>query len=268
MAIKGALSPSALGKFLDCPRDFWLEKKGLKGYRGIMASIPNAIDACLKDYHDEHRMKGLLPPEVAVQIPGGKAFTELVKLNRWRSLGQGISATIDGTAIMGLLDDLLLFEDGTAAGMDYKSNKSPRTPDYAANFYGHQLALYNLLLEANGFKVRPKGYLSFWSPKPLIGSGDAASRTTQFPFDCTVHEIDADPASAREIIKNAVACLAGSLPEPDSDCELCNYVKARGLRMTEIARVARENAKQSMEIVAHAPPPVDAAPIPAAEPAK
>lgn len=258
MAIKGALSPSALGKFLDCPRCFWLGKKGLKDYRGIMASIPNAIDACLKDYHDEHRMKGLLPPEVGAQIPGGKAFTELVKLNRWRSLGQGISATIDGVAIMGLLDDLLLFEDGTAAGMDYKSNKSPRTPEYAANFYGHQLALYNLLLEANGFKVRPKGYLSFWSPKPLVGSGDAKSRTTQFPFDCTVHEIDADPASAREIIKNAVACLAGPLPEPDGECELCLYVKSRGQRMTEIVT----EAKRQREAAAAAQTA-----IPGAEPA-
>ena len=240
--MKGSLSPSALSKFKDCPRCFWLSKNKVKPFRGIMASIPNGIDAILKDYHDEHRVRGEIPPEIAAQIPGVRPFKDLIKLNRWRTLGQGISGEIDGIPVMGLLDDLLEFEDGTVSSYDYKSNRSPRTPDYVERFYQHQGDIYNALLEHNGFKVRWKSYFSFWSPKEITESGNAETKTTQFPFDCTIHVIDSSLKRIKDLLKRAAACLDGDLPEPGDDCEMCTYVKRRALKMQDIHRERKEAA--------------------------
>lgn len=238
------LSPSALGKFKDCPRCFYIEKNlKVKAYRGIMASIPNAIDDALKEYHDQHRHRGLLPPEVAAQVPDGVPYPDLLKLMGWRQLGKGIRAVVDGVPLLGLLDDLMMFTDGTAASYDYKSNKEPRTPDYAARYYQHQGDLYTLLLGENGFKTRPRSFWSFWSPKPIVGSGDAATRTIQFPFDCTVHNIEASATRARDLVKAAVKCLEQkTMPEPGDDCEMCKYVliRAKGMKgFNDAAKAAK-----------------------------
>ena len=237
------LSPSALSLFKDCSLCFWLSKNKVRRPRGIMASIPNGLDNILKDYHDEHRIRDQVPPEVAVQIPGVRPFKDLIKLNRWRTLGKGISATLEGIPVMGLLDDLLMFEDGSAAPYDYKSNKSPRTPEYAEKFYSHQGDLYLAILGENGFKMRPTSYFSFWSPKTLEGSGDAESRVLLFPFDCTIHAIEASRARAVDLVKRAADCLNGEMPGPSEACEQCKYVKVRREAVSRIVEVRK--AKES-----------------------
>lgn len=241
MAIKGSLSPSALSSLKECEKCFWLDRHGVKKPRGIVASLPSGLDEITKDALDNYRMKGQLPPEIAAQIPGAKAFTDLVKLNQWRTLGRGIHAKVDDTPVMGLLDDLLLFEDGTASPFDYKSRKSPPPEGYAEKYYQLQVNIYHLLLEANGFRMNGNGYFAFYSPKAITASKET-ERVAVIDFDVTVMKVKTNADDARAFVRRAVAVIAGPLPESGASCDTCAYVRTRGQRMTEIARAAKEAA--------------------------
>lgn len=261
---KGELSPSALGTFKDCPRCFWLSKNGVKSYRGIMATLPTAMDEIIKTRHDEYRVKGELPPEIAAQVPGGKPFTDLLKLTSWRTLGKGIRGVLDGVPIMGLLDDLLLYDDGTAGPYDYKTNRSTRDADYVRRYYEHQGDLYEALLGLNGFKTRGKSRWAFYAPVAITnGRIQEPHPVSDVAFHVRVHEVEASAKRASALVKAAAACLDGPLPDPGDDCEMCSYIKTRGKKMNEIVAERKRQEEAAQAAAAQAPLPGTEAVAPA-----
>src|SRR5262245_47999348 len=105
------LSPTTLNLFADCPRCFWLAKrKGIRRPSGPFPSLPNGMDRLLKTHFDRHRANGSVPPELA-RFPG-RLFSDRTRLDIWRNNRRGLRCAIDGTMLMGALDDLFLGEDG------------------------------------------------------------------------------------------------------------------------------------------------------------
>lgn len=228
--MKGSLSPSALSTFKRCNRCFWLSKnKKISPPRGIVASLPNGMDSIIKDHHDRHRQKGLLPAEIAAQIPGAKPFADLVTLTQWRSLGRGIKMMVGAIPLMGLLDDLLPFEDGTHSPYDYKTRKSIPPEGYSQQYYQTQVDVYDLLLTANGLKTNGRAYFSYWTPKEVVvPTGESRINVATIDFDVTVVEIPTNPAAATELVKAAAACIdSPTEPASNPDCEYCAYADKR-----------------------------------------
>ena len=221
------LSPNSLNLFLECPQCFWLDKNlGIKRPPPYPYALNSAVDGLLKEEFDTYRAKNLPHPlikDLPVQIGNNvrvHLFPNQKLLNQWRNNFAGIryfDPDLQAT-LFGAVDDVLEFEDGKIAPLDYKSTGST-----TANVYDRfqlQLDTYTFLMEKNGFKTARKGYLAFYIVDKSRGFID------RLPFRKEVVEIETNPSDIYEIFKDAVGCLRASTPPPhSSDCQFGKWLK-------------------------------------------
>lgn len=226
------LSPSSLGVFKSCPKCFWLSKnEKLERPRGIFSSLPNGIDLILKTWYDEHRAKGILPPEIQKDVLGS-LFPDVDKLNRWRNWRTGLKCDVDGVELFGALDDLLIDPVEGYSPLDYKTKGSLPKDGDSERYYSHQLDAYALMQRENGMPQSGHAFLAYYSPLATIG---ALAGTAQFHFACTVVKLECDPERAVQMVKDAAACLAGPIPEASDECEYCPYIEKHADRKESVA---------------------------------
>jgi len=173
-----------------------------------------AVDTLLKEEFDEYRSKGEAHPLLIQHNIAAKLFSNQNLLNQWRSNFSGIryyDSELDAT-LFGAVDDILEFEGGKLAPLDYKSTGSK-----VANIYDRfqiQMDIYTYLLEKNGFKTSRKGYLAFYVVDKRKGFLD------RLPFSKELHAIDTNPDDVYDLFKEAVAVLKRPTPPPHSqDCK-------------------------------------------------
>ncbi len=149
-----------------------------------------------------------------------KLFPNQKLLDQWRDNFQGIryfDKDLQAT-LFGAVDDVLEFEGGVLAPLDYKSTGSK-----VANVYDRfqlQLDTYTFLLEKNGFKTTRKGYLAFYIVDKDKGFID------RLPFRKEMHEIEVNPLDVYEIFKDAVILLkSGNIPHHNQDCLFGKWLK-------------------------------------------
>ncbi len=215
------LSPNSLNLFLECPHCFWLDKNlGIKRPPPYPYALNSAVDALLKEEFDTYRAKNLPHPLLADNGIKAKLFGNQNLLNQWRNNFAGIryfDKDLQAT-LFGAVDDVLEFEDGRLAPLDYKSTGSS-----AANVYDRfqlQLDTYTFLLEKNGYNTVRKGYLAFYIVDKSRGFID------RLPFRKEVMEIETNPSDIYEIFKDAVLCLKQPAPPPHSDdCQFFKWLK-------------------------------------------
>jgi len=215
------LSPNSLTLFLECPHCFWLEKRqGIKRPPPYPYALNTAVDILLKQEFDAYRAKGEPHPLILAHNIPAKLFPNQDLLNQWRSNFVGIrfyDSDLDAT-LFGAVDDILEFEDGKLAPLDYKSTGST-----VANIYDRfqlQMDIYTYLLEKNGFLTPRKGYLAFYIVDKGNGFGD------RLPFRKELHEIETNPSDVPELFKEAVALLRRVAPPPHSpDCKFDQWLK-------------------------------------------
>lgn len=215
------LSPNSLNLYLECPHCFWLEKKqGIRRPPAYPYALNQAVDTLLKQEFDSYRAKGEVHPLILSHNIPAKLFSNQDLLNQWRSNFVGIrfyDSDLEA-AIFGAVDDILEFEDGKLAPMDYKS-----TGSQVANIYDRfqlQLDVYTYLLEKNGFLTPRKGYLAFYIVDKKNGFND------RLPFRKELHEIETNPSDIPELFKEAVLVLKGTAPPPHSpDCKYSQWLK-------------------------------------------
>ena len=119
--------------------------------------------------------------------------------------------------LFGAVDDILEFENGKLAPLDYKSTGST-----AANVYDRfqlQLDTYTFLMEKNGFQTPRKGFLAFYVVDKSKGFID------RLPFRKELMEIETNPSDVHEIFKDAVECLRkDSPPKHSQDCQFKKWL--------------------------------------------
>lgn len=209
------LSPNSLNLFLECPHCFWLDKNlGIKRPPPYPYALNSAVDALLKEEFDTYRTKNLTHPLLKEHNIKAHLFKNQKLLNQWRDSRAGIryfDQELQAT-LFGAVDDVLEFEDGRVAPLDYKSTGSP-----TANVYDRfqlQLDTYTFLMEKNGFKTTRKGYLAFYIVDKSRGFID------RLPFRKEVLEIETNPSDIYEIFKDGVNVLRQDSPPPHSaDCQ-------------------------------------------------
>ena len=215
------LSPNSLNLFLECPCCFWLDKKqGIKRPQPYPYALNMAVDVLLKQEFDSYRAKGEVHPLILSKKIPAKLFANQNLLNKWRSNFEGIryyDSELE-TTLFGAVDDILQFEDGKLAPLDYKSTGSK-----IANVYDRfqiQMDIYTYLLEKNGFATPRKGYLAFYIVDKQSGFGD------RLPFKKELQEIDTNPLDVPKLFQDAVATLKRASPPPHSqECQYSRWLK-------------------------------------------
>jgi hypothetical protein len=214
------LSPNSLNLFLDCPHCFWLDKNlGIKRPPPYPYALNSAVDTLLKEEFDTYRQKNLPHPLLKDNNIKAHLFSNQKLLDQWRNNFAGIryfDPQLQAT-LFGAVDDVLEFDDGKIAPLDYKSTGSA-----AANVYDRfqlQLDTYTFLMEKNGFQTPRKGYLAFYIVDKTRGFID------RLPFRKEIMEIETNPLDVYEIFKDAVYLLAQSQPPLHSpDCQFSKWL--------------------------------------------
>lgn len=208
------LSPNSLNLFLECPHCFWLDKNlGIKRPPPYPYALNSAVDALLKEEFDTYRAKKLMHPLLSDNNIKAHLFYNQKLLNQWRNNLAGIRYFDEDlkATLFGAVDDVLEFDDGKIAPLDYKSTGST-----AANIYDRfqlQLDTYTFLMEKNGYQTPRKGYLAFYIVDKSRGFID------RLPFRKEMVEIETNPSDIYEIFKDAVKCLrTATPPKHSSDC--------------------------------------------------
>ena len=148
------LSPNSLNLFLECPHCFWLDKNlGVKRPPPYPYALNSAVDELLREEFDAYRKREIPHPLLRENNIKARLFPNQKLLNQWRNNLAGIryfDNELQAT-LFGALDDVLEFDDGKIAPLDYKSTGSA-----AANVYDRfqlQLDTYAYLMAKN------RGYL-------------------------------------------------------------------------------------------------------------
>lgn len=212
---KPTLSPSTLSIYLECKLCFWVRiNLGIKRPRGPVSDLPNKIDRLVKRDFDNFR--GSLPPELVGRVRG-VLFPDLVKIGFFRDWRSGLRTEIDGIKVMGVLDDLLL--DGqTHLPLDFKAREAA-SAQFMRRFYQHQLDIYGLVLEKNGFKTDNEAYVVFFDPIKMDRNG-------WFRWSVEPRSLPIDLGRAEKLIQEASEFLKGPSPkEWTPSCEYCNFAK-------------------------------------------
>ncbi len=222
MSVKNILlSPNSLNLYLECPHCFWLDKNmGIKRPPPYPYALNSAVDSLLKEEFDTYRQKKLQHPLLEEYNIKAHLFSNQKLLNQWRNNLAGIRYFDEDlqTTLFGAVDDILEFDDGKIAPLDYKSTGST-----AANIYDRfqlQLDVYTFLIEKNGYKTPRKGYLAFYIVDKSKGFID------RLPFRKEIVEIKTNPEDVYEIFKDAVEVLKKDLPQKHStDCPFGKWIK-------------------------------------------
>lgn len=213
------VSPSGISYLLECPRCLWLHvNEDIKRPRGIFPSLPDGMDNVFKKYFDEYRNRGEVPPEIEGKVEG-KMFGNIQQLNSWREFNfgrGGIRASIPeyDMLLSGAIDDLLVSDDGKFIPFDFKTRGYPTKED-THEHYRHQLDLYALLFERNGYEIAGWGYLLFfWPTSYEMGTAHLATNLIK---------MDVSPSRGMSVLKKARDIITGQKPEKHVACEYCNY---------------------------------------------
>jgi len=182
-------------------------------------ALNSAVDGLLKEEFDVYRAKNLPHPMLVDNGIKAKLFPNQNLLNQWRNNFAGIRYFDEelGATLFGAVDDVLEFDGGKIAPLDYKSTGSS-----AANVYDRfqlQLDTYTFLMEKNGYKTTRKGYLAFYIVDKSRGFID------RLPFRKEMVEIDTNPSDVYGIFKDAVVCLnQANPPKHSSDCPFSKWL--------------------------------------------
>lgn len=211
------LSASSLSLFLECPRCFWLQiNQKIHRPEGPISTLPRGMDNVIKDYFDQYRAKGVLPPELEGKIKG-KLVADQGLIKKWRHWMSGLSYTDSkrNAKLISALDDCLIDSSGSYIPLDYKTRGYDLKID-SCQYYQHQLDIYTFLLSVNGFKIKNLGYLVYYIPKKIKEHG-------QGKFDVILLKIKTDALRAKTLFEQAVNLLRGEIPAKHSDCKFCSF---------------------------------------------
>lgn len=184
---------------------------------GIPPVLHTTFDGLIKNYFDTYRAQGSMPPEIAGKVEG-ELLSDQALLNRWRNWRSGLSYEDKetGAALQGALDDCVVAEDGSYMALDYKTKGGKILKDNAHVWYQHQLDIYTLFLQANGYKINNTAYLVFFNAVDLKEGVTAT-------FAVTPRKIATNPEAAKKLLRNAVALLQSPMPARHSACSYCSW---------------------------------------------
>lgn len=211
------LSASSLALFGECPRCFYLQvKEGIRRPQGIPMPLYTKMDLLIKDYFDQFRAKGILPPQLEGLVEG-KLLENQELLKKWRNWRTGpvFEDKKAGARIVSALDDCLISDDNFFIPLDYKSKGDIKENSHV--FHQNQLNIYTWLLDENGYPTKDVGYLVFFAPLKV-------NSNSTIKFTIVPKRIETSKSDAIKLFYQAANLLNGSLPEKHERCDYCRWI--------------------------------------------
>lgn len=222
------LSRSKIDLFIECPRCFYYDRRlGVGRPPGYPFSLNSAVDELLKREFDIHRAKGTKHPLMKkYKIDAVPLAHE--KIDEWRdALRRGVAFHHGATnfLVTGGVDDVWVNPTGELIVVDYKATSKKEEVSLDADWqigYKRQMEVYQWLFRQNGFQVSRTGYFVYCN-----GNSDAEAFDGKLEFEVKVIPYEGDDGWVEQAIIDAHACLnSTTLPEPNDDCDYCNYRQA------------------------------------------
>ena len=234
---KWRLSRSKIDLFIECPRCFYLDNKlGTKrpGFPSFNLNI--AVDELFKKEFDIHRAAATPHPIMSKYKIDVVPFAH-EKMDVWRDPFVGIEHVHEptGLTVSGGVDDIWMTPEGTLIIADYKATSKDGTITQLSDSpwdqqYKRQLGVYRWLLEQNGFKVEPTGYLVYAN-----ASKDLDAFDDKLIFETTLVPVETDVRWIEPTLEKIKATLSEThLPPVGDNCEFCPYREACGKKLQTI----------------------------------
>ena len=147
-------------------------------------------------------------------------YPDQEQLQKWRNNFEGLKYHDEGldATLFGAVDDMLEFDDGSLAVIDYKSSGAKEISVY--DDYQMQMDVYTYILEQLGLKTARKAYFVFFQVDKTDGFRG------RLPFRGEIREVTADPSYIYDEFKKAVELARSDIPpESHTDCQYCAYAE-------------------------------------------
>lgn len=220
------LSRSKIENFMACKKCFYLDRRlGIGEPPGYPFNLNTAVDTLLKKEFDIHRAKRVPHPLMKAYGLNAVPFSHEM-IDEWRENFKGVQHLHEPTnfIITGAVDDLWQDENGEIIVADYKATSKTSQVTLDADWqdgYKRQMEIYQWLLRHNGLKVSNTGYFVYCN-----GKTDREAFDGKLEFDIDLLPYTGDDSWVEGTLNEIKECLDGEMPEPDSECDLCNYRKA------------------------------------------
>ena len=217
------ISRSGLKLFLECPRCFWLDlHHKIKRPPGYPYTLSAAVDYLVKREFDGFRVKGELPPVLKdFGITDAKLYNG-DNLAEWRNNFKGIAYHDESlnAILYGAVDDIIEFNDGSIAVVDYKSSGSKVITIY--DDYQKQMDVYNYILKQLGYDTYPQAFFVFYQ---VIKEGEDGFKNA-LKFREEVKPVKVNDEWVGPAFEGAVELARQDNPPEHSgvDCDHCHYV--------------------------------------------
>lgn len=222
------LSRSRIENFRNCPKCFYLDRRlGVGQPPGYPFSLNSAVDTLLKKEFDVHRAKKIAHPLMKSYGLDAVPFQHEM-MDDWRENFKGVQFHHEPTnfIVTGAVDDLWQSELGEIIVVDYKATSKTTKVSLDAdwqNGYKRQMEIYQWLLRRNGLNVSSTGYFVYCN-----GKTDKVAFDAKLEFDIDLLPYTGDDSWIEGTLHEIKECLDGELPDPNPECDFCNYRKAVG----------------------------------------
>lgn len=203
------LSATGLESMNRCPRCFWLRyNKKIYQPEGIVSRLANRFDTIFKQYFDQYRPLGEVPPILEGKVKGTlqHPFQETYFYHH-----------DDNYGLMGKLDECLVTAEGKYTPIDHKTSSGDPNTRPMIPAYQTQLDTYALLLDKNNRPSSGIGHLLYFYP------AQADDLHNRFPMDITLKTLKTTPANAMKKFKQAMKVLDAPMPQSSPECPFCQW---------------------------------------------
>jgi RecB family exonuclease len=222
------LSRSRIENFRNCPKCFYLDRRlGVGQPPGYPFNLNSAVDTLLKKEFDVHRAKKIAHPLMKAYGLEAVPFAHDM-MDEWRENFKGVQFHHEPTnfIVTGAVDDLWQDEKGEIIVVDYKATSKTSKVTLDADWqdgYKRQMEIYQWLLRRNGLNVSSTGYFVYCN-----GKTDKIAFDAKLEFDIDLLPYTGDDSWIEGTLHEIKECLDGEMPDPNPDCDFCNYRKAAG----------------------------------------
>jgi len=220
-----AISRSKIDLFVECPRCFYLDLKGLaKRPSGPGFSLNSAVDELLKKEFD--LLRNEQKPHSLMEKYGIKAVPYQHKdLDKFRHNFTGVRYEhSNGITFFGAVDDLWINENQEIHVVDYKSTSTSAEVTLDGEYkegYKRQIEIYQYLLTKIGFNVSKIGYFVYANARK-----DLEAFNEKLIFDVKILAYEGNFEWVEQVIEKIDQTLKNDeIPFPNENCKYCDYIK-------------------------------------------
>jgi len=220
-----SISRSKIDLYIECPRCFYLEVKGMaKRPSGPGFSLNSAVDELLKKEFDLLREEK--KPHTLMEKYGIKAIPyQHPNLDKYRHNFTGVRYLHpNGITFYGAVDDLWINENGEIHVVDYKSTSTSAEITLDGEYkegYKRQIEIYQYLLSKIGFNVSKIGYFVYANARK-----DLNAFNEKLVFDVKIISYEGKNDWIEDILERINRTLnSEEIPLPNENCKYCEYIK-------------------------------------------